>query len=372
MKFTIGERDGATRARTGTLETPHGSVETPVFMPVGTKATVKTLAPDDLHAAGVEILLGNAYHLSLRPGDESLERLGGLHKFMAWDRPILTDSGGYQVFSLARLRKITDDGVLFRSHLDGAEIFFSPERVLEIQRRLGSDIWMPLDEPSPYPCERKQAEKAAARTKKWWDRCRQPEDGRGLFGIVQGSTHADLRKQCVEQIAGDDPPGFSIGGLSMGEPAETLHEITDLTAALLPESKPRYLMGAGTPVDIVRAVMSGVDMFDCILPTRFGRTGWAYTSGGIVKIRNEAHAFDERPLDPACSCPCCRQFSRAYLRHCFKMNEILGLRMLSLHNVHYYMELMRRVRRGIREGTLEELLKEVEKIGPPLKGRQKT
>ncbi len=370
MKFEIHARDTTTRARTGTVHTPHGSYNTPIFMPVGTKAAVKTLAPDDLKAAGVEILLGNTYHLSLRPSDESIEKLGGLHKFMAWDRPILTDSGGYQVFSLAKLRKISDEGVEFRSHLDGAKVFFSPERVLEIQRRLGSDIWMPLDEPSPYPCEKSDAEKAAQRTKTWWDRCRQPEDGRGLFGIVQGSIYSDLRKQCVEQMAENDPPGFSIGGLSMGEPAEILHEVTDLTAAMLPESKPRYLMGAGTPVDIVRAVMSGVDMFDCIIPTRFGRTGWAFTSVGMVKIRNKMHEFDETPLDPSCSCPCCTQFSRAYLRHCFQMNEIIGLRMITLHNVYYYMELMRRIRRGITDGTLEELLKEVEVTGPPLAGRQ--
>ncbi len=369
MNFTIHARDSTTRARTGTVETPHGSYQTPVFMPVGTKAAVKTMAPGDLKAAGVEIILGNTYHLSLRPGDESVERLGGLHRFMAWDRPILTDSGGYQVFSLTKLRKISDEGVEFRSHIDGAKVFFSPERVLEIQRRLGSDIWMPLDEPSPYPCEKADVEKAALRTKKWWDRCRQPTDGRALFGIVQGAIFPDLRKQCVEQIAENDPPGFSIGGLSMGEPATVLHEITDLTAALLPDSKPRYLMGAGTPVDIVRAVMSGVDMFDCILPTRFGRTGWAFTSEGILKIRNKKYEFDEKPVDPACKCPCCLQFTRAYLRHCFRMNEIIGVRMLSIHNVSFYMELMRRIRQGIRDGRLEELLKEVEVTGPPLRGR---
>lgn len=368
IRFEVLHQSG--RARTGRLETTHGAVETPVFMPVGTKAAVKTLSPDDLRAAGVQIVLCNTYHLSLRPGEETVSRLGGLHKFMSWDGPILTDSGGYQVFSLAKRRRITDDGVEFRSHLDGSAVFFSPERVVEIQTKLGSDILMPLDEPSPYPCDRKDAESAAARTFAWWKRSPRPGDGRALFGIVQGSVLPDLRKRCAEEVAATEPPGISIGGLSMGEPADLLHEIVAATTAHLPQSTPRYLMGAGTPVDIVRAVMSGVDMFDCILPTRLGRNGWAFTSTGMLKVKNRRFEFDESPLDPACACHCCRRFSRAYLRHCFQIGEILGLSMLSLHNIHYYAGLLRRVREAIPAGGLARILREVETTGPPLRGRR--
>ncbi len=370
MRFEVLARDAASSARLGRIETPHGAFDTPAFMPVGTKAAVRTLSPDDLRAAGVQIVLCNTYHLSLRPGEETIFRLGGLHKFMSWDGPILTDSGGYQVFSLAKRRRITDDGVEFHSHLDGSAVFFSPERVVEIQTKLGSDILMPLDEPSPYPCDRKDAESAVARTHAWWKRSPQPGDGRALFGIVQGSVFPDLRKRCAEEIAATDPPGISIGGLSMGESADLLHETVAATTAHLPRSKPRYLMGAGTPVDIVRAVMAGVDMFDCILPTRLGRNGWAFTSGGMLKVKNRRFEFDESPLDPACACPCCRRFTRAYLRHCFQVEEILGLRMLSLHNIHYYAALVRRVREAISAGGLGALLREVESTGPPLRGRR--
>ncbi|MBI2900666.1 MAG: tRNA guanosine(34) transglycosylase Tgt [Planctomycetes bacterium] len=370
MRFSVFARDPGSGARVGRIDTSHGSFDTPAFMPVGTKAAVKTMPPDALRAAGVEILLCNTYHLALRPGEETIAKLGGLQKFMGWHGPILTDSGGYQVFSLAHLRRVTDEGVEFRSHLDGSTAFFTPERVVEIQTKLGSDILMPLDEPSPHPCERREAERAAGRTHAWWKRSPQPQDGRALFGIVQGSTFPDLRRRCAEQIASTDPPGFSIGGLSMGEPASLLYEIVEGTAAALPADRPRYLMGAGTPADIVRAVLAGVDMFDCILPTRLGRNGWAFTSGGMLKVRNRRFEFDEAPLDPKCGCPCCRQFTRAYLRHCFHVEEILGLAMLSLHNLYYYSALMSRVREAIPRGGLREILREVESTGPPLRGRR--
>lgn len=370
MKFKVLARDAASSARLGRVETPHGAFDTPAFMPVGTKAAVKTVAPAQLREAGVQILLCNTYHLALRPGEEKIAQLGGLQKFMSWDGPILTDSGGYQVFSLAHLRRVTDEGVEFRSHLDGSAVFFTPERVVEIQTRLGSDILMPLDEPSPWPCERPDAERAAARTLAWWKRSPQPRDGRALFGIVQGATFPELRKRCVEEIASTSPPGFSIGGLSMGEPAQVLYEIVEHTAALLPADRPRYLMGAGTPSDLLRAVLAGIDMFDCILPTRLGRNGWAFTRRGMLKIRNKRFEFDESPLDPDCACACCRQFTRAYLRHCFHVDEILGLAMLSLHNLHYYAALMKRVREAIPAGGLREILREVESSGPPLRGRR--
>jgi len=370
MSFEILSRDPVSAARVGRVHTPHGSFDTPAFMPVGTKAVVKTLDSADLHAAGVQVLLSNTYHLSLRPGADNIARMGGLHRFMSWDRPILTDSGGYQVFSLADLRKITDEGVEFRSHLDGSVVFFTPERVVEIQLKLGSDILMPLDEPSPYPCERSEVERAGARTFAWWKRSPIPPEGRALFGIVQGGVYADLRRQCAEQIASTDPPGFAIGGLSMGEPAALLHETVERTMEHLPISKPRYLMGAGTPVDIVRAVLAGVDMFDCILPTRLGRNGWAFTTEGMLKVRKSSFQFDDSPLDSTCTCPCCRQFTRAYLRHCFNIDEILGLRMLSLHNIYFYSRLLRRIREAIPHGKLKGLLKEVEQTGPPLKGRR--
>lgn len=370
MNFTVLHRDPKSAARVGRVETPHGACETPAFMPVGTKAAVKTITPEQLRDAGVGILLCNTYHLALRPGDETVAKLGGLHKFMSWDRPILTDSGGFQVFSLAKLRKITDEGVEFRSHLDGSTVFFSPEKVVEIQTRLGSDILMPLDEPSPYPCSMAEAERAAARTLAWWKRSPQPRDGRALFGIIQGSVFHESRRRCVEQIGESSPPGFSIGGLSMGEPANLLYEIVEATAGRLPQDKPRYLMGAGTPQDLVRAVMAGVDMFDCILPTRLGRNGWAFTSTGMLKVRTKACELDERPLDAACACPCCRQFTRAYLRHCLQVEEILGLQMLSLHNIYYYAGLMRRIREAIPGGELGALLREVEASGPPLRGRR--
>jgi queuine tRNA-ribosyltransferase len=351
MRFSIEARDG--KARAGRIETPHGTFETPAFMPCGTKAAVKGLEPRELREAGIQILLSNTYHLALRPGEDTVARLGGLHKFMGWDGPILTDSGGFQVFSLAKLRKISDDGVVFSSHLDGASVAFTPERVVEIQEKLGSDLSMPLDEPIPFPPDPRVARTALDRTHAWWKRSRSTKTD--LFGIVQGSIVKELRKESAETIAAADPPGFALGGFSMGEPAARMDEVVEYTADLLPGAKPRYLMGVGMPRDILAAVRAGVDMFDCILPTRMGRNAVAFVPGGTIRLRNAKFALDEGPLDPDCDCAACRRFSRAYLRHCFNVDEMLGPKLVSLHNVRYYARLMERIRAAIRAGTLGSL-----------------
>jgi queuine tRNA-ribosyltransferase len=348
MKFAITARSG--NARAGRIETDHGAFETPAFMPCGTKAAVKGLEPRDLRDAGIDILLCNTYHLALRPGEALVAAMGGLQKFMGWNGPILTDSGGYQVFSLAPLRKITDEGVTFQSHLDGATVKFTPERVVEIQETLGSDILMPLDEPIPFPPDPKVARLALDRTHAWWKRSRSTRGA--LFGIVQGSIVPELRKESAEAIAAADPPGFALGGFSMGEPAAQMDEMVAYTTSLLPDDKPRYLMGVGMPRDIIAAVKAGVDMFDCILPTRMGRTAMAFTDEGLIRLRNAKFAKDERPIDPACSCACCRNHTRAWLRHCFSIDEMLGPRLVSLHNVHYYGRLMKELRTAIREDSL--------------------
>jgi len=351
VNFTITARCG--KARAGRVETAHGAFETPAFMPCGTKAAVKGLEPHEIRNAGIEILLCNTYHLALRPGEGTIAAMGGLQKFMSWDGPILTDSGGYQVFSLAPLRKITEEGVTFQSHLDGATVKFTPERVVEIQEALGSDIIMPLDEPIPFPLDPKVARLALDRTHAWWKRSKSTKTN--LFGIIQGSVSPDLRKESAEVIAAGDPPGFALGGFSMGEPPAQMDEMVEYTTALLPDAKPRYLMGVGMPRDILAAVRAGVDMFDCILPTRMGRTAMAFTSEGLLRLRNAKFARDERPLDPLCDGVCCRTYTRAYLRHCFAVDEMLGPKLLSLHNVRYYGRLMKRVRLAIGEGTLEKV-----------------
>jgi len=350
MKFTIDARCG--KARAGRIETAHGAFDTPAFMPCGTKAAVKGLEPREIREAGIEILLCNTYHLALRPGEATVAGQGGLQKFMGWNGPILTDSGGYQVFSLAPLRKISEEGVTFQSHLDGATVKFTPERVVEIQEALGSDILMPLDEPIPFPPDPKVARLALDHTHAWWKRSKATKGA--LFGIVQGSIVPELRKESAEAIAAADPPGFALGGFSMGEPAAQMDEVVAYTTSLLPDPKPRYLMGVGMPRDILAAVRAGVDMFDCILPTRMGRTAMAFTSEGLLRLRNSKFARDERPLDAACACPCCRHYTRAYLRHCFSVDEMLGPKLLSLHNVHYYGKLMKDIRGAIRNGTLEK------------------
>ncbi len=345
--------------RLGKLTTAHGVIETPCFMPVGTQGTVKAIAPQELESAGAQIMLSNAYHLFLRPGIELIKKAGGLHKFISWDKPILTDSGGYQIFSLALLRKVNDDGVEFQSHIDGMKHFLTPEDVIGIQQGLGSDIMMPLDECAHYPCSKDHAEIAMNRTISWAKRSKKaiPNNGQALFGIIQGSTYEDLRRECALKIVELDFDGFAVGGISVGEPKNLIYDIVNLVVGFLPKNKPRYLMGVGLPEDIIEAVESGIDMFDCVVPTRYGRNGSAFTSGGKITIRNSPYADDFRSLDPECDCYACKNFSRAYLRHLFNVEEILGLRLVSLHNIHFYLELMRKIREAIREDRFGEFKK---------------
>lgn len=364
VRFRISQACG--RARAGVLETPHGAVPTPAFMPVATKGTVKTLTPAQLREAGVHIVLSNTYHLALRPGEELVAQLGGLHAFMGWDGPILTDSGGFQIFSLARLLTLTEEGVSFRSHLDGSPFSLTPERALEIQQRLGSDIIMPLDQPVAWPATTETARAAMDRTHRWLARTDPAARGR-IFGIVQGGFDKSLRDESVEAVAAMGFPGLAIGGLSMGEPNDLMVELADHTAARLPADRVHYLMGVGTPADIVRAIAMGIDLFDCILPTRLARTGWAFTSRGVVRLKNARHRADRGPLDPECACPACRTTTRAYLRHCFNVGEILGLTLVSLHNVFYYMDLMRRAREAIIEGRFDAMVADAGTRWPSLR-----
>jgi queuine tRNA-ribosyltransferase len=350
--FSIEAVDGAARA--GALWTAHGEVLTPVFMPVGTGATVKAVAPDDLEAAGARIILANAYHLYLRPGHELVRRRGGLHSFMAWNKPVLTDSGGFQVFSLSALRKVLEDGVEFRSHLDGSKHLFTPEKVIEIQRALGSDIMMVLDECVPYGADYAYTEASVERTTRWALRARAAYPAgmadHLLFAITQGGFFKDLRARSIEQLTGHDYDGFAIGGLSVGESKEEMQEFMEHCAPLLPVDKPRYLMGVGTPLDIVRGIAAGIDMFDCVLPTRNARNGTLYTSLGKVNIRRREYAEDNGPLDSACACYTCRTFSRAYLRHLYATHELLAYRLNSLHNLSYFLHMMRGAREAVVQG----------------------
>ncbi len=351
--FELLGKDG--EARRGRLTTGHGTIETPVFMPVGTAATVKAMTPGAVRETGAEIILANTYHLMLRPGAERVERLGGLHGFMNWPGPILTDSGGYQVMSLSDLTKVTEEGVSFRSHLDGSRHLLTPERSMEIQRMLGADITMAFDECTPFPATREQAATSMALSMAWAERSKKAFEARpgyGLFGINQGGVYENLRRQSAEKLVGIGFDGYAIGGLAVGEGQETMFEVLDFTAPLLPNDKPRYLMGVGKPEDLVGAVLRGVDMFDCVLPTRSGRTGQAFTRRGTVNIRNARHKDDPRPLDENCSCPTCRDYSRAYLHHLAQAKEILGLTLLTWHNLHYYQELMAGLRKAIEAGGI--------------------
>lgn len=347
-------QDGAARA--GVLHTAHGPVETPVFMPVGTAGTVKAMTADAVRATGARMVLGNTYHLMLRPGAERVARLGGLHRFMDWHGPILTDSGGYQVMSLAELREMDEGGVTFRSHIDGSRHRLTPERSVEIQRLLGADVTMCLDECTPFPATEQQAAESMRLSMRWAGRCREafvPRPGHGLFGIVQGGIYPGLRAESVAALRGIGFEGYAIGGLAVGEGQAAMFAVLDVTAPLLPEDAPRYLMGVGTPADLVGAVMRGVDMFDCVIPTRSGRTARAYTSRGVLNLRNARHAEDPRPLDPECRCPTCARHSRAYLHHLFRAEEMLGPMLLTWHNIQYYQDLMRGLRAAILEGRLE-------------------
>lgn len=350
-----------TGARLGRLHTPHGVIETPIFMPVGTQATVKAMTPEELKDIGSQIILGNTYHLYMRPGHDLIERAGGLHKFMNWDKPILTDSGGFQVFSLGPLRKIKEEGVEFRSHLDGSKHFLSPEKATEIQNALGSDIIMAFDECAPYPADRQYVKNSLERTTRWLERCKAAHkypERQALFGIVQGGMYKELREQSAREITAIDLPGYAIGGLSVGEPKEMMYEVLDYTVPLLPEDKPRYLMGVGSPDDLLEGVLRGIDMFDCVLPTRIARNGTAMTSQGKVVVRNASYAEDFTSLDPECDCYTCRNYTKAYLRHLIKCNEILGARLLTIHNLHFLLKLMENVRGAIREDRLLDYKKD--------------
>ncbi len=354
MKFTLHNHDGD--ARRGTLTLAHGQVETPAFMPVGTYGTVKAMSPAELHEVGAEIVLGNTFHLWLRPGLEAIAAHGGLHRFMGWDGPILTDSGGFQVFSLGALRKISEEGVKFASPVNGDRMLLTPEESMRIQRVLNADIAMIFDECTPYPADERVAGDSMRLSLRWAERSKRAHEGNpnALFGIVQGGMHAALRDESLARLQHIDFDGYAIGGLSVGEPKNEMQRILSHTARQLPADRPRYLMGVGTPEDLVHAVMAGIDLFDCVLPTRNARNGWLFTRQGDIKIKNAAHRTDTRPLDEGCGCYCCTHFSRAYLHHLHRVNEILGARLNTIHNLYYYLTLMRELRTAIAAGALED------------------
>ncbi|WP_449241516.1 tRNA guanosine(34) transglycosylase Tgt [Desulfoscipio gibsoniae] len=347
--FTITKEDDRSTARLGLLNTPHGTVQTPIFMPVGTQATVKTMTPHEVRDCGGAMVLSNTYHLYLRPGHNLVAEAGGLHNFMRWDGPILTDSGGFQVFSLGPLRKITDQGVTFRSHIDGSEHFFSPETSMDIQMALGADVVMAFDECAPYPCSYEDTRSAMQHTTRWAERCRARHDreDQALFGIIQGGMYRDLRLQSAAELADMDFPGHGIGGLSVGEPKSMMYEVLDYLVPAMPREKPRYLMGVGSPDCLLEGVYRGIDMFDCVLATRIARNGTVFTRQGKLVVRNAEYARDFKPLDPACDCYTCRNFSRAYIRHLIKANEILGIRLTTLHNLRFVLRLMEDIRAAI-------------------------
>jgi len=361
IRYELIKKCKQTGARLGRIHTPHGSFDTPVFMPVGTQATVKGMSPDELKEIGAQIILSNTYHLYLRPGQELIREAGGLHSFMNWDRSILTDSGGFQVFSLDSLRKIEEEGVTFKSHIDGSRHFISPEKAVEIQNDLGADIIMCFDECTPYPAEYDYVKKSLERTTRWAERCKKAHkntEKQALFGIVQGGVFGDLRVQSAKQLVELDFPGYSIGGLSVGEPAELMYEMLDITVPLLPEDKPRYLMGVGSPDYLVEGAIRGIDMFDCVLPTRIGRNGTVMTSRGRLIVRDAKYARDFSPIDPECDCYTCRNFTRAYVRHLLKVNEVLGIRLTTWHNLRFLINLMKKVRQAIMDDRLGDFRNE--------------
>ncbi|MBI3616185.1 MAG: tRNA guanosine(34) transglycosylase Tgt [Candidatus Omnitrophica bacterium] len=386
--FQVTAQDSSSKARVGVLTTPHGPVNTPCFMPVGTQGTVKGLTVQDLKSCGIEMILSNVYHLSLRPGQKILETAGGLHRFMGWEGPILTDSGGYQVFSLASLRKVNDEGVIFSSHVDGAIHHLTPEKVIEFQLAIGSDVVIPLDECVRYPAERQEAEEALNRTIQWAKRSKEqfmlrqaqhersgvstvrgepvePRAGPLLFGIVQGATYPDLRRAAVDQLLGIGFDGYCLGGFSVGEPRGLLFDLLGPVAGSLPVDRPRYLMGMGEPLDLVEAAANGVDLFDCVIPTRHGRNGLAYTWAGRLNLRNAVYAEDPRPLDESCECEACRTTSRMYIRHLFQTQELLGLRLLSFHNVWFYSKLICAIRQAILGKNLSALQARLAEVYQP-------
>ncbi|HMM70365.1 MAG TPA: tRNA guanosine(34) transglycosylase Tgt [Gudongella oleilytica] len=358
IKYELIKESKETKARLGRIVTPHGEIETPVFMPVGTRATVKTMTPEEVKDLGAKIILSNTYHLYLKPGHDLVKEAGGLHRFMNWNGPILTDSGGFQVFSLGELRKIKEEGVEFRSHIDGSKHFISPETSIDIQNALGSDIMMCFDECVPYPADYEYAKQSMERTTRWAKRCKEHHkdwNTQALFGIVQGGMFRDLREQSAKDLVEMDFCGYAVGGLSVGEPMDVMCEVLDYTTPLLPRDKPRYLMGVGSPDYLFEAVIRGIDMADCVLPTRIARNGTAMTSHGKVVIRNGKYSRDFTPLDPECDCYTCRNYSRAYIRHLFNVDEILALRLTTIHNLYFLIKLMERIREAIKEDRLLEL-----------------
>lgn len=360
LKFSVLQESKTTRARLGRLETIHGVIETPVFMPVGTQATVKTMTPHELEELGAEIILSNTYHLYLRPGSDVVAEAGGLHRFMNWQRPILTDSGGFQVFSLGPLRTITEAGVEFRSHLDGSKHFISPEKSMEIQMDLGADIIMAFDECAPYPADRDYVKKSKDLTTRWAKRClaAHTREDQALFGIVQGGMYGDLRQESALELMELDFPGYGIGGLSVGEPKELMYEVLEDLVPIMPKDKPRYLMGVGSPDCLVEGVLRGVDMFDCVWPTRLARHGQVITSHGNMTIRNLPYARDFTPIEEGCTCYTCQNYSRAYIRHLLKANEVLGIRLTTIHNIAFLTKLMKDIRQAIASDTLLEFSRE--------------
>jgi len=357
--FNLCETDG--EARAGILKTRRGEIQTPVFMPVGTQATVKAMSPDELRTVGAQVILGNTYHLHVRPGEKLIARMGGLHKFMGWDRPILTDSGGYQVFSLARLRKISEEGVRFQNHIDGTPTFIGPETSMEIQRDLGSDIVMAFDECPPHPCTHEQASSSLDLTLRWALRCKewwaQQESRPLVFGITQGSGYPDLRERSARALVDIGFDGYAVGGVSVGEPEEEMFRAVESAVPFLPADHARYAMGLGTPPQLIEMIARGVDMFDCVLPTRLARNGTAFTALGTINLKNAPFADDPRPIEEDCTCHACATFSRSYLRHLVKAEEILGLRLISIHNLHFYINLARQARDHILKGTFQAFRK---------------
>jgi queuine tRNA-ribosyltransferase len=361
IRYELIKTDKQTGARLGIVHTPHGSFETPTFMPVGTQATVKTMAPEDLKAIDSSIILSNTYHLWLRPGHDIIKEAGGLHKFMNWDRAILTDSGGFQVFSLSEFRKIEEEGVHFRNHMNGDKLFLSPEKAMEIQNALGSDIMMAFDECPPFPATHEYMKSSVERTSRWAERClnahARPSD-QGLFGIVQGGEYEDLRRQSASDLVSMDFPGYAIGGLSVGEPKDIMNRVLEFTTPFLPSDKPRYLMGVGSPDSLIDGAIRGVDMFDCVLPTRIARNGTLMTSNGRLVVKGAQFARDFGPIDENCECHVCKNYSRAYIRHLIKAEETFGIRLTSYHNLHFLMNLMKQVRQAIREDRLGDFREE--------------
>ena len=361
IKYELIKTCKQTGARLGRVHTPHGSFDTPMFMPVGTLATVKTMTPEELKEINAQIILSNTYHLWLRPGEDIIKEAGGLHQFMNWDRPILTDSGGFQVFSLSDLREIEEKGVHFRNHISGEKLFLTPEKATQIQNALGSDIMMAFDECPPFPAEHKYMKDSVERTSRWAERCleahERPAD-QGLFGIVQGGEYKDLRKQSAQDLTSLDFPGYAIGGLSVGEPKDIMNEMVEYTTRFLPTNKPRYLMGVGSADSLIDGAIRGIDMFDCVLPTRIARNGTLMTSQGRLVVRNAKFARDFSPLDPNCDCYTCKNYSRAYIRHLIKTDEILGLRLTTYHNLYFLLNLMEQVREAIKADRLGDFREE--------------